>query len=69
MKRNYLPLGRRRSVIALTNQGYNKYYVISASKLQDDTDFSVDDGATKAKIKSAFAKSLKNKKNKQEDPC
>ena len=36
---------------------------MSASKLQEDADFSVDEGATKAKIKSAFAKSLKNKKS------
>ena len=48
--------------VTLTNQGYNKYYVLSASKLQEDTDFEVDEGATKAKIKSAFAKSFKNKK-------
>ena len=53
---------KREKCIALVNQGYNKYYVISASKLQDDVDFDVDEGATKARIKSAFAKSLKNKK-------
>ena len=32
------------------------------ASLSQDADFEVDDGATKAKIKSAFIKSLKTKK-------
>ena len=35
---------------------------MSAAALSNDTEFDVDDGATKAKIKSAFVKSLRNKK-------
>ena len=49
--------------IALTNMGYNKYYVVSSNALQESADFEVAEDATKAKIKSAFAKSLKGKKN------
>jgi hypothetical protein len=35
---------------------------LSATALSQDSEFEVDDGATKAKIKSAFVKSLKTKK-------
>ena len=35
---------------------------MSAASLSQDAEFEVDDGATKAKIKSAFIKSLKTKK-------
>lgn len=48
--------------VTITSQGYNKYYIVAASKLQEDTEFTVADDASKAKIKSAFAKSLKGKK-------
>lgn len=53
---------KKEKCITLTSQGYNKYYVMAASKLQEDTEFEVAEDASKAKIKSAFAKSLKNKK-------
>ena len=53
---------KKEKCVTLTNQGYNKYYVMAASKLQEDAEFEVDEYASKAKIKSAFAKSLKNKK-------
>jgi len=43
-------------------RGYSKYFGLSAASLGNETDFEVDDGATKAKIKSAFMKSLKTKK-------
>ena len=49
--------------ITLTNFGYNKYYVVSSNTLQQSTEFEVAEDASKAKIKSAFAKSLKSKKN------
>jgi len=42
--------------------GYHKYFGISATALSQETDFEVDEGATKAKIKSAFMKSLRTKK-------
>ena len=35
---------------------------MSANALAQDSEFEVEEGATKAKIKSAFAKSLKTKK-------
>jgi len=35
---------------------------LSGTALSSDSEFDVDDGASKAKIKSAFAKSLKSKK-------
>ena len=34
----------------------------SSASLSNDAEFDVDEGASKAKIKSAFVKSLKNKK-------
>jgi len=54
---------KKEKCVTISDKGYSKQYVIAASKLQEDADFDVDDGATKAKIKSAFAKSLKNKKS------
>ena len=54
---------RKEKTLTLTNRGYNKYYVVASTKMQADTEFNVDDGATKAKIKTAFAKSLKGKKS------
>jgi hypothetical protein len=43
------------------NSGYHQYFAILSSSLANDVDFEVDDGASKVQIKSAFAKSLKNK--------
>ena len=47
---------------AIKTSGYHAYFAISAASLSQDADFEVDEGATKAKIKSAFIKSLKTKK-------
>jgi|SaaInlV_120m_DNA_3_1039746.scaffolds.fasta_scaffold04598_2 hypothetical protein len=52
---------KQRSCIIKTS-GYHAYFAMSAASLSQDADFEVDDGATKAKIKSAFIKSLKTKK-------
>lgn len=41
---------------------YNGYFGLSANALNQDTEFDVHECATKAQIKSAFAKSLKSKK-------
>jgi len=49
--------------IALTNAGYDKYFIVASDSIQESTEFDVDEGATKAKIKSAFTKSLKSKKS------
>ena len=46
----------------ITNSGYDAYFGISATTLAQDTEFDVDEDATKAQIKSAFVKSLKTKK-------
>ena len=53
---------RKERSIALTNFGYHKYYIVSTGSLQESSEFSVAEDASKAKIKSAFAKSLKTKK-------
>ena len=49
--------------VMVTNYGYTKYYIVADSAINQSTDFEVDDDASKAKIKSAFSKSLKGKKN------
>ena len=46
----------------LTSAGYHKYFGISGNALNKSTDFEVEEDASKAKIKSAFAKSLGAKK-------
>ena len=42
--------------------GYDAYFGLSATALADDTEFDVQEDATKAQIKRAFVKSLKTKK-------
>ena len=46
----------------ITKSGYDAYFGLSSSALSQDTEFEVHECATKAQIKSAFAKSLKTKK-------
>ncbi len=46
----------------ITNSGYDAYFAISATSLAQESEFDVDDEATKAQIKRAFVKSLKTKK-------
>ena len=46
----------------IKNSGYHAYFGMSASTLSQNSEFEVDNDATKAKIKSAFIKSLKTKK-------
>ncbi len=46
----------------ITNSGYDAYFAISSTALSQDSEFDVDDEATKAQIKRAFVKSLKVKK-------
>jgi hypothetical protein len=53
---------KKERAFALQDAGYQKYFALSATALANDSEFDVDDGATKAKIKSAFVKSLKSKK-------
>lgn len=54
---------RRDKSVALTNVGYDKYFIVASDSIQESAEFDVGEGATKAKIKSAFSKSLKSKKN------
>ena len=53
---------QKNRAFALYDAGYHTYFGMSAAALSNDAEFDVDEGATKAKIKSAFVKSLKNKK-------
>ena len=53
---------RKEKACVITTSGYHAYFAISSTSLAQDVEFDVDEGATKAKIKSAFAKSLKTKK-------
>ena len=53
---------RKEKSFVIKNSGYDAYFGMSATALNQETEFDVDEGATKAKIKSAFVKSLKTKK-------
>ncbi len=53
---------KRNRSFTIKNGGYHAYFIMSSSTLAQDAEFDVDEGATKAKIKSAFVKSLKTKK-------
>ena len=53
---------KKERAFALHDAGYHTYFGMSSSALSNNSEFDVDEGASKAKIKSAFAKSLKNKK-------
>ena len=46
----------------IRESGYDASFGLSCTALAQDVEFEVDEGASKAKIKSAFAKSLKTKK-------
>ena len=45
----------------IKNSGYDAYFALSSTSLDQESEFEVDEGATKARIKSAFVKSLKTK--------
>ena len=53
---------KKERAVTVNMRGYAKYFGLSAASLGNDADFEVDEGATKAKIKTAFMKSLKTKK-------
>ena len=53
---------RRNKSFVLKNSGYDAYFGMSSTALSQDSEFDVDDDATKAQIKRAFVKSLKTKK-------
>lgn len=56
-----LKKARKEKSYVAKDAGYHQYFAIISSSLANDVDFEVDDGASKVQIKSAFAKSLKNK--------
>ena len=53
---------RKNKSFVLKDSGYDAYFGLSSTTLAQDAQFDVDCGATKARIKSAFVKSLKTKK-------
>ncbi len=53
---------RKNKSFTIKNSGYDAYFGISGTALSQETEFDVDDDATKAQIKRAFVKSLKTKK-------
>jgi hypothetical protein len=53
---------KKERAFAIRQSGYHTYFGLSGTALSSNSEFDVDDGASKAKIKSAFAKSLKSKK-------
>ena len=53
---------RKHKTFTVTGSGYDAYFGLSSTVLAEDSEFDVDDSATKAQIKRAFVKSLKTKK-------
>ena len=53
---------RTTKTASVKTSGYHTYFGLSSSALNNDTEFEVQDDATKGQIKQAFAKSLKGKK-------
>tara|TARA_Y100000004_G_scaffold72201_1_gene81149 strand:- start:603 stop:2720 length:2118 start_codon:yes stop_codon:yes gene_type:complete len=53
---------RKQRAFSIKGSGYSTYFGMSANSLSQSSEFDVDEGATKSKIKSAFVKSLKSKK-------
>ena len=53
---------KKERAFAIRQSGYHTYFGLSGTALSSNSEFDVDDGASKAKIKSAFAKSLNSKK-------
>ena len=53
---------RKKKTFTIKTSAYDAYFGLSASALANNSEFDVDDSATKAQIKRAFVKSLKTKK-------
>ena len=53
---------RKERAFALKDSGYHTYFGLSANALANESEFDVDDDASKAQIKKSLMKSLKNKK-------
>ena len=59
---NVKSIWKKERSFVLKDCGYHKYFGLSGSDLSNDTEFEVDEDFSKAKIKTAFIKSLKSKK-------
>jgi hypothetical protein len=57
---NFKKLKKQKSV-DIKNSGYTSYFGIITSSLNNETEFNVEEGATKSKIKNAFVKNLNSK--------
>ena len=53
---------RKQRSFSIKTSGYHSYFGLSGNVLSSDSEFDVNDGATKTQIKSAFVKSLRTKK-------
>jgi len=53
---------RKNQCISFSNTGFDQFHVIAASSLAQDEDFKVEEGASKAQIKTAFVRMLGKKK-------
>ena len=53
---------KKTKTMVITSSGYHKYFGLSSKVMSQESDFEVQEDATKGQIKSAFVKSLRNKK-------
>ena len=60
--KRFRKIWKKERAFAIHQSGYHTYFGLSGTALSNNSEFDVDEGASKAKIKSAFAKSLKSKK-------
>ena len=58
----YMKIWRKQRAFAIKDIGYDTYFGLSSSALDNDTEFEVKEDATKSQIRSAFKKSLNSKK-------
>ena len=58
----YMKVWRKQRAFAIKGVGYDTYFGLSSSALDNDTEFEVKQDATKSQIRSAFKKSLNGKK-------
>ena len=58
----YMKVWRKQRAFAIKGIGYDTYFGLSSSTLNNDTEFEVKEDATKSQIRSAFKKSLNGKK-------
>jgi len=53
---------KKEKAVSIPNSSYKAYFTLSSSALSEDSEFKVEDDATKAQIRNAFKKSLGAKK-------